>query len=218
LLSVLYDSNLTSMPRPTGRWLRGLWGTRLKQEQDITQMLQSAAAGDRNASDALFTAVYLELRVIARAHRRRWKGNDTLNTTSLINEAYVKLANKTLASYQDRTHFFATASKAMRQILIGYAERVATAKRGGNAIRVTLSGLARESEQTFEDLLVINDALERLEQDNARHCRLFECRVFGGMTIEETATALGISSATVKRDWTLLSAWVYREMNEGSAR
>jgi len=181
-------------------------------------MLQSAAAGDRNASDALFTAVYQELRTIARAHRRRWKGNDTLNTTSLINEAYVKLASKTLSSYQDRTHFFATASKAMRHILISYAERVATAKRGGNAIRVTLSGLVRENEQTFEDLLVINDVLERLEQDNARHCRLFECRVFGGMTIEETATALGISSATVKRDWTLLSAWVYREMNEGSAQ
>jgi len=181
-------------------------------------MLQSAAAGDRSAGDALFTAVYQELRMIARAHRRRWKGNDTLNTTSLINEAYIKLANKTLASYQDRAHFFATASKAMRQILIGYAERVATAKRGGHAIRVTLSGLARENEQTFEDLLVINNVLERLERDNVRHCRLFECRVFGGMTIEETATALGVSPATVKRDWILLSAWVYREINDGRER
>lgn len=180
-------------------------------------MLQSAAAGDRSAHDALFTAVYQELRKIARAHRRRWKGNDTLNTTSLISEAYVKLANKTLASYQDRTHFFATASKAMRQILISYAARVATAKRGGNAIRVTLSGLARENEQTFDDLLAIDNVLVRLEKDNVRHCRLFECRVFGGMTIEETATALGVSPATVKRDWTLLSAWVYREMNEGQA-
>jgi RNA polymerase sigma factor (TIGR02999 family) len=189
----------------------------LKQEQDITQLLQAAAVGDQAASDALFTAVYQELRVIADAHRRRWSGNDTLNTTALINEAYVKLANKALADYRDRTHFFATASKAMRQILISYAKRVSTAKRGANAIRVTLSGMAQENERTFEDLIVIDKVLEKLEQENVRHCRLFECRVFGGMTIEETATALSVSPATVKRDWTMLSAWVFREMQEERA-
>lgn len=97
---------------------------------NITRLLQEASAGNRQASDALFESVYHELRAIAGAQRRRWSGNETLNTTALINEAYVRLANQTLAGYRDRSHFFATASKAMRQILVNYAERLATAKLG----------------------------------------------------------------------------------------
>lgn len=186
---------------------------RLSEARDITQLLQAASAGDRYASDALFEAVYQELRTIAKAHRRRWRGNDTLNTTALIHEAYLRLSNKQLASYADRSHFFATASRAMRQILINYADRIATAKRGGNPVRVTMADFASADETTFDDLLQINAVLEQLEDANARHCRLFECRVFGGMTIEETAEALRISPATVKRDWSVLSAWVYREIN-----
>ena len=103
----------------------------------------------------------------------------------------------------------------MRQVLINYAERIATAKRGANAMRVTMTDIASSDEATFDDLLQINGVLERLEEENPRHCRLFECRVFGGMTIDETATALGVSPATVKRDWTVLSAWVFREMRKG---
>lgn len=186
-------------------------------ETDITQLLQAAASGDRQAAEALFESVYQELRSIAKAQRRRWRGNDTLNTTALISEAYVRLANREQASYEDRSHFFATASRAMRQILINYAERVKAAKRGGEAIRVTLPELAAATEATVDDLLLINDLLDKLEVSNERQCRLFECRVFGGMTIEETANALGISPATVKRDWTLLSAWIYREMNRERA-
>ena len=187
-------------------------GEGLSDAQNITQLLQAAATGDRKASDALFESVYRELRVIAKAQRRGWTGHETLNTTALINEAYVRLASTELSSYRDRSHFFATASKAMRQVLINYAERLATAKRGSNAFRVTLPELAGNNDATFDELLIINNLLEELEVKNERHCRLFECRVFGGMTIEETAAALGVSPATVKRDWTLLSAWVYREM------
>ena len=189
----------------------------MSEARDITHLLQAASDGDRPSSDALFEAVYHELRTIARAQRRRWHGNETLNTTALIHEAYVRLANNDLASFADRSHFFATASKAMRQVLINYAERIATAKRGANPIRVTMTDFAATDAATFDDLLQINGALERLEASNERHCRLFECRVFGGMTIDETATALDISPATVKRDWTLLSAWVFREMQRERA-
>ena len=177
----------------------------------ITQLLQAAAQGDRPASNELFTTVYEELRKIARAHRNRWQGNPTLNTTALIGEAYLKLAKNDLATYESRTHFYATASKAMRQILISYAERAMAARRGGNAVQVTLSDLALDSGNTLDELLLIDSLLEKLEKENPRHGSLFECRVFGGMTIQETATALDVSPATVKRDWTLLSAWVYRE-------
>lgn len=179
----------------------------------ITQLLQLASDGDEHASDELFNSVYVELKKIARAHRRRWNGNNTLDTTALIHEAYLKLAACKSPEYRSRSHFFATASKAMRQILMNYAERASAAKRGGDAIRVTLSGHMPVTDDTVDELLAINALLEQLEQTNARHCHLFECRVFGGMTIEETALALDVSPATVKRDWTLLSAWVYRELN-----
>ena len=184
----------------------------MNESTNITRLLKAATAGDQESSDALFKAVYAHLRAIAKSNRRRWSGNHTLNTTALINEAYIRLADGELASYSDRAHFFATASKAMRQILINYAERLAAAKRGANPVKVTLTDFAAADESTFDDLLHINEVLQELEDSNPRHCKLFECRVFGGMTIEETANALDISPATVKRDWSLLNAWVFREM------
>lgn len=186
----------------------------MSDAHEITRLIRAASNGDRRASDALFDSVYHELRRIARANRRRWRGNETLNTTALIHEAYLKLANGDLASYRDRSHFFATASKAMRQVLVNYAERWTAAKRGSDAVKVTLADNMPMIEDNVEDLLIINGLLERLEATRARHCRLFECRVFGGMTIEETASALEISPATVKRDWNVLSAWVYRELQQ----
>ena len=185
----------------------------MNQPMGITQLLKRASDGDSHASDELFNSVYVELRKIARFHRRRWNGNNTLDTTALIHEAYLKLAGCKSTEYRSRSHFFATASRAMRQILMNYAERASAAKRGGAAMRVTLSRHMPVADDTLDELLAINALLEQLEQDNPRHCRLFECRIFGGMTIEETAVALGISPATVKRDWALLSAWVYRELN-----
>ncbi|MEO0575487.1 MAG: ECF-type sigma factor [Pseudomonadota bacterium] len=182
------------------------------ETSDITLLLAAAANGDRNANDALFDAVYRQLREIARAQRKRWSGNHTLDTSALINEAYLKLAGQSLSEFNNRGHFFATASRAMRQVLINYAERMASAKRGSGAEHLTLSGVANVAAHTLEDLLEINTLLERLEAENVRYCRLFECRVFGGMTIAETAEALEVSPATVKRDWALVSAWVYREL------
>ena len=185
----------------------------MSQPREITQLLKLASGGDAVASDALFQSVYRELQQIARAHRRRWRGNETLNTTALIHEAYLKLASGTIADYKSRSHFFATASKAMRQVLMTYAGKVSAAKRGGDAMRVTLSGHMPVTDDTLDELLTMNELLVELDESNPRHARLFECRVFGGMTIAETAEALDVSPATVKRDWALLSAWVYREMN-----
>ena len=188
----------------------------MRESGDITRLLQEASRGDARARDSLFDTVYQELRAIARAHRRRWHGNHTLNTTALIHEAYLKLAGSDASNYQDRTHFFATASKAMRQVLINYAKRYSSAKRGGNPVRVTLSRHIPVTEDSMDDLLLIEELLVQLEQKSERQCRLFECRVFGGMTIEETATALDISPATVKRDWSLISAWIYREVSQNN--
>lgn len=182
------------------------------QDPNITKLLEAAADGDRDANDALFDAVYRELRLIARGQRKRWSGNHTLDTSALINEAYLKLSGEKLGDFADRSHFFATAARAMRQVLINYAEKMSNAKRGSGAEHLTISNVADADGRTLEELLEIDRLLSRLEQENVRHCRLFECRVFGGMTIEETAKALSVSAATVKRDWALISAWMYREL------
>lgn len=184
----------------------------MADSRDITRLLHAASDGDHLARDALFEVVYQELHAIARSHRNRWSGNHTLDTSALINEAYLKLSANQSTDYRDRNHFFATASRAMRQVLLNYAERFTSAKRGSNAHHVTLSGVAAADHDSFDNLLQMEQLLEKLESDNPRLCRLFECRVFGGMTIEETAGALGVSSSTVKRDWSLVSAWVFREI------
>ena len=183
--------------------------------EPITRLLDAARGGDLEASAALFSAVYAELQKLARSHRRRWRGNDTLNTTALIHEAFLKLAGP--ADFANRKHFFATASKAMRQVLVNYAEQQSASKRGGEAVRVTLDEATLASDVTAEELLDLHRTLVRLEQDNPRRCRIVECRVFGGMTIEEIAEALSISPATVKREWQVASAQIYRELGPARA-
>jgi RNA polymerase sigma factor (TIGR02999 family) len=183
--------------------------------EPITRLLDAARGGDLEASAALFSAVYAELQKLARSHRRRWRGNDTLNTTALIHEVFLKLAGP--ADFANRKHFFATASKAMRQVLVNYAEQQAAAKRGGEAMRVTLEEATLISDVSAEELLDLHRTLQRLEQDNPRRCRIVECRVFGGMTVEEIAEALSISPATVKREWQVASAQIYRELGSAQA-
>lgn len=158
-------------------------------------------------------SIYRELRHIAKAHRRKWSGNDTLNTTALIHEAWLKM-NPAGSSYQDKTHFFATAARVMRQVLINYAERSTARKRLSPDITGDHSIFSGTTEFALEDLLFMNEILERLEKQNERGCRLLECRIFGGMTVEETARALNISISTVKREWILLSTWLYHELQE----
>ncbi|HUQ46916.1 MAG TPA: sigma-70 family RNA polymerase sigma factor [Gemmatimonadaceae bacterium] len=184
----------------------------------ITQLLYDFENGDRAALEALFPIVYEELRSVAHRQRRAWNGDATMGTTALVHEAYLKLVDVDRLGARTRVHFLRVASMAMRQILCNYARDQRAGKRGGGAQKVPLDllgdGAAKVtfSEQQSETLSELDEALERLEQVDARLAAVVECRFFGGLTIEDTASALDVSIATVKRDWALARSWLYREM------
>ncbi|TQV66164.1 sigma-70 family RNA polymerase sigma factor [Exilibacterium tricleocarpae] len=186
-------------------------------EENITQRLnahrQSHLESGQVVSHDLSEYIYRELRKIAHCQRRGWSGNNTLNTTALIHEAYLKL-NSVKGSYKSRTHFFATAAKIMRQVLVNYAERSSAEKRLTNTDQAEFDDnlIAENRGTTLDELLYIDRLLKRIEDKNTRYCQIVECRVFGGMSIEETANSLQVSKSTVKRDWSLLSAWLHREL------
>lgn len=183
---------------------------------DITRLLGAAQEGDQRAMDEVFESVYPKLRQMAEARRRSWRGNFTMNTTALIHEAYVKVSNQSAGEYENRGHFFAVAAKAMRQVLINYAEKQRAAKRGGGAVQVTLYEKDAVHEEAFDEILALESALKKLERISERQAHVVECLFFAGLGVEETAEALGISSATVKRDWSAARAWLHREIREGS--
>jgi RNA polymerase sigma factor (TIGR02999 family) len=192
----------------------------------VTELLADLQAGNGEAAEPLFEAVYDELRRLARGKRKQWKGEPSLQTTALAHEAYVKLVGDEERSWENRSHFFAVAARAIRQILVNRARRKRAQKRGGDApvlsleeLRATMGPEADEAADrnvtTAEDaqlLVLLDAALYRFADEYPRAARGVECRFFGGMTIEETAEALGISASTVSRDWTLAKAWLYREM------
>jgi RNA polymerase sigma factor (TIGR02999 family) len=186
-------------------------------------LLQQLAAGDRSAFDRLVPLVYDELHRIARRRRRQWQGQDTLDTTALLHEAYLKLADGSSPGWQNRAHFLGVASNAMRQVLIDHARRRSTAKRGGERVHVPLHLVEEALRQAeppsgvADDLLVaLEDALRRLGRWNHRQMRIVECRFFAAMSIEETAEALGTSPATVKRGWRMAQAWLYRDLKRAA--
>ena len=184
------------------------------KSDDITILLDAAKRGDRAATERLFSRVYAELKTIARANRRRWRGNETLNTTALIHEVFIKFSGAAAPAFENRTHFYATASRAMRQVLVNYALAQSRVKRGGDAVRVELEDVHLSTSATVEELLSVDELLNALEETDPRRCRVVECRVFGGMSVPETAEALGISPATVKRDWQLASVQLYRKLQK----
>lgn len=188
---------------------------------EINQRLREAQEGDRQALDQVFALVYEELHHMAQSQRRRWSGDYTLDTTALVHEAYLKLVGQPEASWNDRGHFLAVAARAMRHLLVNYAERRRAAKRGGGASHVPLegdpgAGISSEfnpvSEEAADELIALHEALERLGTVNQRQVQVVEARFYVGLSIEETARALGISPATVKRDWQMASAWLHREI------
>lgn len=188
-------------------------------KQTVTRLLQNYDREDQQAVNHLFEHVYDELRRIARGRRRRWQGNDTLNTTAILHEAYLKLVDQSEVEWQSRSHFFAAASKAMRHILMNYARDQNRQKRGGNHERVSFEKihLAASGQITFSDdhsiaLLILDEAINRLENENERLGKIVECRFFGGMTVKETADSLGVSPSTVKRGWKTARLWIYREL------
>ena len=187
--------------------------------EDIARLLDALEQGDSTAVDRLFPLVYEELRAIAHRQRRRWHGDDSLNTTALVHEAYLKLVDQSRVSWECRAHFFATASKAMRHILMNYARDRRRLKRGGDQPKLSLDEISNRlegelglSDENADMLLALGAALESLERVNERQSRIVECRYFGGMTVKETAAALGISTATVSRGWALAQVRLYREM------
>jgi RNA polymerase sigma factor (TIGR02999 family) len=172
-------------------------------------------AGDRDALGRLFSLAYNELRDAARVQRRRQPASDSLTTTALVHEAFIKLFGSETRDFTDRAHFMAVAATAMRQILIGHARRKHASKRAGGMVsfeeaEYALEGQLGTGTPNTDVLLALDGALQRLTELSPRQSRVVECRFFGGMSIEETAAALGISSATVKRDWSMAQAWLYR--------
>lgn len=188
----------------------------MDEKGDVTGLLAAVAGGDRAAFDELFPLIYQRLHAIARRQLQREREGHTLATTDLVHEAYFSLVGIEKVSWSDRAHFLAVAARAMRRVLINYAVARATHKRGGRRQQTTLDIDALPARIPNDDILALEDALRRLETRNERYGRVVECRFFAGMSIEETATALGISPATVKRDWTLARAWLHRELTGAS--
>ena len=181
-------------------------------DEKITRLLEDAQRGNASAEATLYTTVYAELRRIAKRQRGRWSGNDTMSTTVLVNEAYLKLAGANSIEFTNRAHFFATAARAMRQVLLNYAERMQAVKRGGDMHQVTFSDALAIGESRVDDVLAVERVVQALEARNERYGRVLECRLFGGMSVAETAAALDVSDRTVKRDWAFVSAWLHREL------
>jgi RNA polymerase sigma factor (TIGR02999 family) len=176
-------------------------------------LLAAYREGERGALDRLFPLVYAELRERAHHQLARRRPGDTLSTTALVNEAYLKLTGSAHQSYNDRVHFFAVASRAMRQILVDYARRTTAAKRGGLVVSLDPDQLGDPGRA--EELVALDEALARLERLDGRLARTVELRFFGGLSVEEAADALGVSPRTVKRDWRRARANLFEAIRAG---
>jgi RNA polymerase sigma factor (TIGR02999 family) len=170
------------------------------------------ASGNRDAAAQLIPLVYDELHRVAEHHLRLERPNHTLQPTALVHEAYLKLVSQRDADWQNKTHFCAVASQAMRRILVDYARGRLRAKRGGNPSKLPLEDVFVVAPDRCDELVALDEALERLAALDARQSRVVELRFFGGLTVEETASVLGISPKTVKREWSVAKAWLYGEM------
>lgn len=183
------------------------------QDTGITQLIQLVSQGDKDAERKLLPLIYSELHRIASAQLRRERPDHTLQPTALIHEVYLRLTQVKNASWKDRAHFFSTASQAMRRILVDYARRHSAAKRGGPQVKIELDDSFAITEDQSLLVLQIDQALERLEQLNARQAKVVELRFFAGLSEEEIGECLGVSARTVKRDWTMARAWLYGELS-----
>jgi RNA polymerase sigma-70 factor (ECF subfamily) len=183
---------------------------------DVTQLLADVQDGRPDAAPQLMPLVYDELRRLARGQMRRERPDHTLQATALVHEAYFRLVNQPERSWQNRTHFIRIAAQVMRRMLIDYARARLTEKREGRLQRVPLEEPLLVAEEQADELLALDEALERLAQFDARQSRVVELRFFGGLTVEETAEALGMSPKTVKRDWSVARAWLHREVKKSA--
>jgi RNA polymerase sigma factor (TIGR02999 family) len=181
--------------------------------EGITQLLIAWNQGDQGARDELMPLVYDELRRLARGYLRRERPDHTLQPTALVNEAYLRLIDQSQVSWQNRAHFFGIAARLMRQVLINHAVARRAAKRGGEAERVSLGDVDHLAVEQEVDLIALNEALKNLERMDPQQGQIVELRYFSGLTIEEVAEVMGISPATVKREWTTARAWLRRALS-----
>lgn len=190
-----------------------------RRHETITALLMDLRAGDQQALHRLIPLVYDDLQAIAHRRLVHERAGHTLNTTALVHEAYVRLARQREAQWKNRGHFFAVAAQAMRRILVDYAAKHKALKRGGGVPRLSLDDLLHGdaplfSEERADEVLALDDALARLEAFNERGCRVVEYRFFAGLTYDEIAEVMGLSSASVRRAWTAVRLWLRRELHE----
>jgi RNA polymerase sigma factor (TIGR02999 family) len=189
----------------------------VREHEEITRLVLRWSDGDDAAFDRLIELVYDDLRRIAHHHLQLGSRSGTVNTTALVHEAYLKLVRVEGGTWEGRAQFFAFCSKAMRRILIDFARRRSASKRGGVRVQVPLTEDAAAIETEMTRVLEIEDALQRLERHNERMGRIVECRFFGGMSVPDTAEALGTSTRTVEREWARARAYLHEALTDGSA-
>jgi RNA polymerase sigma-70 factor (ECF subfamily) len=185
-------------------------------QHEVTQILHEWSDGDKDAPARLMPLVYNELRRQARNYLARERGSHTLQPTALVHEAYLRLVDQTRISWQNRAHFFGIASNMMRRILVDHARAHASEKRGGAAVRLSIEDVQISLEQRASDLIALDEALEKLIEFDERKAKIVEMRFFGGLTDEEIAEVLGVSTRTVLRDWKTARLWLYRELSADS--
>jgi RNA polymerase sigma factor (TIGR02999 family) len=192
-------------------------GPTMNKPQDITELLRAWSSGDQAAANSLLPLVYQELHRQAVNYLRRERPDHTLQATALINEAYLKLIDQTRVTWQNRAHFFAIAAQAMRRIMVNHARDRHRDKRGGSeAVKLPLeeAALVVVNDQNAEEVVALDAALTRLAEFDIQQARVVELRYFSGLSLEETAAALGISRATVAREWSMAKAWLYHELTK----
>lgn len=182
--------------------------------QDITELLVDWSKGDREALNKLTPLVYGELHRLASRYLRHERANHTLQTTALVHEAYLRLVDQRNANWQNQVQFFAVAAQLMRRILVDYARSHGAAKRGGGYAKLSLDEAMIVSKEKIEDLMAVDEALNSLAAIDLQQSRVVELRVFGGLTVEETAEVLGVSPRTVKREWSMAKAWLHRQLRK----
>lgn len=183
----------------------------------VTQWLSGLAISDAETASRLFELLYADLRRLARGHMRRENPEHTLSATALAHEAWFRMAEQTRTQWKNRSHFLAVASTMMRRILVNHEQARRAAKRDAELVPVTLSGLEQLGAPPDRDLVAVHEALLAFEAVDPRAAKVVELRFFGGLELEEIGEALGVSLATVKRDWTLARAWLHRELGGGAA-
>ncbi len=182
------------------------------EKQEISVILKDWSGGNRASADVLLALVYDELRKIASQYLRKERSGHTLQPTALVHEAYIKLIDISGINWQDRAHFFAVSANVMRHILVDHARAKLSEKRGGSAQRIELDDAISFSDKPDVDVLAVDESLKKLAEFDPQQSRIVELRFFGGLTIEETAHVVGISPATVKREWAMAKAWLHRSL------